>query len=221
MRPPGADHSRRNPGKVRSESLRQRCNDRNTEEIIRFVRDIQFERQPTSLCLARKAPLPGIGQPSPPKVGTSDSGFLDRATDSNDSEEEVLDNEVYKCVNRKKCDPLDSQFLDMLTCPRATKRSNDRHVLARSLPHAPMDMYNNNNTLMVARQNSFLRLGNGPNGHRLQANTGNQRQTHKQLPPLSRDALPDRPSAPSPSRTPPLSDCGYIEEEPDDYIGLS
>lgn len=220
MRPPQADSPRQKRRHIRSESLRQRCSDRNTDEIIRFVRDIQFERQPTALRLQKKAPLPGIGQPAPPKAGTSDSGFLDRATDSNDSDDDVIDNEVFKCTAQRKCDPIDAHFIDMLTCPRNNVKTRDYQILSRSLQHGQglSDIYNNN-TRMPPRQNSFVR--HGVAGNRATGNTGNQRLISKQLPPLSRDLLPDRPSAPSPSRTPNLSDCGFIEEEPVDFIDQS
>ncbi|XP_052767967.1 uncharacterized protein LOC128208443 [Mya arenaria] len=218
MRPPPHSESPRiKRTNIRSESLRHRCSDQKTDEIIRFVRDLQFERQPTSMRLQKKAPLPSIGQPAPPKAGTSDSGFLDRATDSNDSDEDLMDNEIYKCTSHKRSAPIDSHFIELLTCPRSNKRSNDHQILAKSLPQSHMDIYNNN-TRMPPRQNSFVR--HGVPGTRHTGHTGNQRHITKQLPPLSRDTFPERPSAPSPSRTPPLSDYGFIEEEPVDYIDL-
>lgn len=216
MRPPNAESPKVKRGNMKSESLRQRCNDSKADEIIRFVRDFQREKQPTSLRLQKKAPLPSIGQHSPSKVGTSDSGFIERATDSTDSDDDLLDNEI-QCPAQRKSEPIDQLFFDLLTCPRGSKNSNDYKVLSRSLPQGQGqgDMYSN--TLrMSQRQNSFIRHGQA--GHR---STGNQRLISKQLPPLSRDSIPERPSAPSPCRTPPLSDCGYIEEEPVDYIDLS
>ena len=41
---------------------RPRQGDSSTEEIIRFVRGYQLEREPTLMRLQKKAPLPGIGQ---------------------------------------------------------------------------------------------------------------------------------------------------------------
>lgn len=214
MRPPRADSPNLKRQTTRSESLRQRCNDRNTDEIIRFVRDVQFERLPTSMRLQKKAPLPGIGK-SCTKGSTCDSGFLDRATDSAESDEDFLDNEILYSVQKKSGPKIDPVLLDILTCPRGvTKNSNDHQILSRSLPQGPSDMYNNN--LKVPRQNSFIRHGK----YHRNGRAGNQRMISKQLPPLSRDSFPQRPSAPSPSRTPPLSDSSFIEEEPIDYLDL-
>lgn len=216
MRPPHAESPRLNRRQLKSECLRQRCNDSKADEMIRFVRGFQKERQPTNLCLQKKAPLPSIGQNSPSKVGTSDSGFLDRATDSNDSDDELLDNEIL-CKTQRKSQPLDQVFIELLTCPRGSNNSKDYKILSRSLPQGQCDIYGNS-MKMTQRQNSFIRHGQA--GYRHTGNTGNQRL--KQLPPLSRDSIPERPSAPSPCRTPPLSDdCGFIEEEPVDYIDLS
>ena len=52
---------------------RPRQGDSSTEEIIRFVRGYQLEREPTLMRLQKKAPLPGIGQ-----VGLSDHCILAR-----------------------------------------------------------------------------------------------------------------------------------------------
>ncbi|XP_045187697.1 uncharacterized protein LOC123545444 isoform X2 [Mercenaria mercenaria] len=214
MRPPRADSPNLKRQVTRTESLRQRCNDKNTDEIIRFVRDIQFERLPTSMRLQKKAPLPSIGQ-NCIKSNTCDSGFLDRATDSADSDEDMLDNEILYSTQKKSAPKLDPVLINMLTCPRGvTKTSNDHQILSRSLPQGHADMYNNN--LKVPRQNSFIRHGKI---HR-KGNTGNQRIISKQLPPLSRDIIPERPSAPPPSKTPPLSDNSFVEEEPLEYLDL-
>ena len=213
MRPPRGDSPTMKRQVTRTESLRQR-NDRNADEIIRFVRDIQFERVPTSMRLQKKAPLPSIGQHCI-KSSTSDSGFLDRATDYTDSDEEMLDNEILYSTQKKSAPKLDPALIEMLTSPRGvTKNSNDFHILSRSLPQGHVDMYNNN--LKVPRQNSFIRHGKL---HR-NGNTGKQRSVTKQLPPLSRDSIPERPSAPSPSRTPMWSDNSFIEEEPVEYLDL-
>lgn len=214
MRPPRADSPNLKRQTTRSESLRQRCNDKNTDEIIRFVRDLQFERLPTSLRLQKKVPLPGIGQ-NCVKSSTCDSGFLDRATDSADSDDDVLDNEMLCSVQKRSVPKVDPVLINILTCPRGVKStSNDHQILSRSLPQGHADMYNNN--LKVPRQNSFIKHGKF---HR-NGTTGNQRIISKQLPPLSRDCIPERPSAPSPSRTPPLSENSFIEEEPIDYLDL-
>ena len=221
MRPPRANSPKQTMRVGRSESLRQRCSDKNTHEIIRFVRDIQFERQPTSLRLHRKAPLPGIGQSACSKSGTSDSGFLDRATDSSD--DDVIDNEIYSI--QKRVDPRSDPFIkDMLTLTRShTKSSTDYEFLSRLMPQDPKDLNNNNHNPKLSRQTSFVR-----HSKKVLKIRGNpevsQRNGHhvtKQLPPLSRDDGLERPTAPSPCRTPPASDSSFIEEEPVDFLDVS
>ena len=219
MRPPNAESPKLQRHNIKSESLRQRCNGSKADEMIRFVRDFQRERQPTGFCLQKKAPLPGIGQNSPPKNGTSDSGFIDRATDSNDSDDDILDNEIL-CTSQRKSQPVDQLFIELLTCPRGAKNSNDYKILSKSMPQSQCDIYGNNNK-MPLRQNSFIRHARAGYRSCTTGSTGNQRHILKQLPPLSHDSIPERPSAPSPSRTPPLSDYSFIEEEPVDYIDMS
>lgn len=211
MRPPRAG----SPTHKR-ETLRQRCNDRNADEIIRFVRDIQFE-QPTVMHLKRKAPLPGIGQ-NCSSNGTRDSGFLDRATDSLDSDDDDddgLEDEILYTTQEIRGQKIDTAFLEILTCPRGVdKTCNDYSILSRSLPQGHLDMFNNNSR--GKRQNSFIQTSKKQRN----GNTGTKKNISKQLPPMSRDTMHFRPSAPSPSRTPPLSDYS-IEEETVDYLDLS
>lgn len=221
MRPPRAQ-SPRYGRRPRHDSLRQRCPDQHTGEIIHFVRELQFERQPTLLRLQKKAPLPGIGQ-SCNKAGTNDSGFLDRGTDSMDSDDDSLDNEIAQ-TQKKVINPrMDPFFKDMLACQSRVNTSNDYEVLSRSVAngHTTTCIYRDDKDTpsKVSRQNSF---GNKQRKNKnCKENLHGHKTAKSQLPPLARDDIPDRPSAPSPSRTPPTSDCDFIEEEPVDYLDLS
>lgn len=217
MRPPNTESHRRSRQHMKTDSLRQRCIDNKADEMVRFVRDFQRERQSTIVRLQKKAPLPGIGHNSSPKTGSCDSGFLDRATDSNDSDDDFLDNEIL-CKPQKRAQPVDQTFIDLLTCPRGPKQTSDYKILSRSVPEGQCDIFSNS-AKMPLRQNSFIRHAQA--GYRNVGTSGNQSFITKHLPPLSRDSIPERPSAPSPSRTPPLSDFGFTEEEPVDYIDLS
>lgn len=220
MRPPRAQSPKYGRRPTRHDSLRQRCPDQHTNEIIHFVRELQFERQPTALWLQKKAPLPGIGQSSI-KSGTNDSGFLERGTDSTDSDDDSLDNEIAQ-TQKKVINPrMDPFFKDMLACPRRNNTSNDYKVLSRSLAtgHINTCIYNKDQPpAKVSRQNSFGKQRKYKN---CRENLGGHNNAKNQLPPLARDDIPDRPSAPSPSRTPPTSDYDFIEEEPVDYLDLS
>ena len=243
MRPPRAQSPKYGGRLTRHESLRQRCPDQHTNEIIHFVRELQFERQNTFLPLQKKAPLPGIGQscfkagtneaPLPSighscfKAGTNDSGFLERGTDSTDSEDDsLLDNEIARTQRRVINPRLDPFVRDMLTCPRTIFTSNDHAVLSRSLPNNNINMGSSGQSTptRVVRQDSFIKHKNVKN------NTRNCRDIPRdhsnsnirnQLPPLSRDDIPERPSAPSPSQTPPSSDYDFIQEEPVEFLDLS
>ncbi|KAL4237316.1 hypothetical protein ACF0H5_002034 [Mactra antiquata] len=212
MRPPRGESP-----KQMSQSLRQRCIDRNADEIIRFVRDIQFER-PTVMHLRRKAPLPGIGQNCSSSHGTGDSGFLDRATDSMDSDDDTddgLEDEILYTTQEIRSQKIDTAFLEILTCPRGVdKTCNDYAILSRSLPQGHLDLCNNNTK--GKRQNSFVQTSKKQRN----GNTGIRKSVAKKLPPMSREAMHFRPSAPSPNRTPPMSDYS-IEEETVDYLDLS
>ena len=221
MRPPRAQSPKYGGRLTRHESLRQRCPDQNTDEIIHFVRELQFERQMTLLPLQKKAPLPGIGQ-SYFKAGTNDSGFLERGTDSTDSDDDSLDNEIAQ-TQRKVVNPRVDPFVkDMLTCPRSIITSNDYAVLSRSVQNNQVNTCSNTQkpiSKMLGQDNSgkHKKYKNCREIHRDHSNVS----VRSQLPPLSRDDIPERPSAPSPSRTPPSSDCDFIEEEPVDYLDLS
>lgn len=216
MRPPRSESPKSRRPALQTDSLRQRCNDRNTDEIIKFVRDIQFERQPTLLKLHKKEPLPGISKICT-KYDTCQLELLNDDTNTNDSDSDILDNEIVYSTQRKALPKIDPVFIDILTCPRRTANtSKDNQILSRSFPAGQVDMYNNNSqTTKIFRQNSFVRhiktsrKGNG--------NMGDHRNVLKQLPPLSRDNFPERPSAPLPARTPPNTECRFIEEKPVAY----
>lgn len=213
MRQPRCNSPRLHRQVTRTDSLRQRCNERNTEEIIRFVRDVQFERQPTLLALQRRAPLPGIGQ-NVLKHSSEDSGFLEKGLDSTDSEEEHLDNEIVYSQHRRGSRKIDTELINLLTCPPSqSKASNDQKILSRAMANGFADL-SNNNVQRTPREKSFVR-------HSIKRGLGNvPRGMTKQLPPLSRDEAPERPSAPSPSRTPPMSDCSFVLEEPVDFLEM-
>lgn len=213
MRPPRAQSPRYGRRLTRHESLRQRLPDQHTNEIIHFVRELQFERQPTLLRLQKKTPLPGIGQ-SCAKAGSNDSGFLERGTDSNDSDDESLDNEIAQ-TQRKVVNPrLDPFIKEMLTCPRLSNTSNDYDVLSRSLArdHARNENQSKSTKQTASKLKKHKKCGDDCHGHTNVAN---------QLPPLPREDIPERPSAPPPCRTPPASDSDFIEEENIDYLDLS
>ena len=220
MRPPRPQSPRYGRRVTRHESLRQRLPEQHTNEIIHFVRELQFERQPTLLRLQKKAPLPEIGKSSA-NVGTNDSGFLERATDLTDSENESLDNEIARTQRKVQNPRMDPFFKEMLSCPRVSNMSNDYEVLSRSLTNNNITTTTRHETpskskLKTPRNVARLKPKNKKNVENCDGHT-----TVRNLPPLSRDDIPERPSAPSPRLTPPSSDSDFIEEEMVEYLDIS
>ena len=218
MRPPRPQSPRYGRRVTRHESLRQRLPDQHTNEIIHFVRELQLEKQPTSLRLQKKAPLPGIGQSSE-EAATNDSGFLERATDLTDSENESLDNEIARTQRKVENPRMDPFFKEMLTCPRVYRMSNDYEVLSRSITNSHVITTPRNETpskSKTQRNVAKLKIQNKKNAENCDGHT-----TGRNLPPLSRDDIPERPSAPSPRLTPPSSDSDFIEDEIVEYLDIS
>lgn len=172
--------------------------DPGTEDFIRFVRDFQMNRQPTFTGLQRKAPLPEIGQGL--TFGLNDSGFLDKLTD--EYEDVTLDNEIVY-ANKVSEPKKDKIIKEVLTITRqqtrdslfTSSRLNDSFVLSRQ----KSNMYRTW-TLPQKKQNKCFK-------------TTRTKQSCKQLPPLSHQELPARPTAPSPSRTPPLDSDESCEDQ--------
>ena len=218
MRPPRAQSPKYGRRLTRHESLRQRLPDQHTDEIIHFVRELQFERQPTLLRLQKKAPLPGIGQ-SCLKAGTSDSGFLERATDATDSENESLDSEIAQTQKKVVNPRMDPFFKEMFSCPRVCNTSNDYEILSRSIANGRVSIVPQNESPVSSRKQH---KGDKPQikNKKCAAYYGGHINV-KNLPSLSRDDIPERPSAPSPRLTPPSSDSDFLEEETVDYLDIS
>ena len=185
--------------------------DANTEEFVRFITHCQSERQPTNLRLQRKAPLPEIGN-----SGLRDSGFLDKNSDTSDYDDSTLDNEVASVYsNKSKNSRKDLHVHEVLTLTREQTRDN---LLSKSLSNGLADHLNGN--VLLFRQTTDIRKKGGGLNMNLHPKVN---RAGKQLPPIEQSNIPVRPTAPSPSRTPPFSnsDGSFIEEEPLDYIDSS
>lgn len=198
----------------RSESLRRYAHkkpDANTEEFVRYITQFQSERQPTNLRLQRKAPLPEIGT-----SGLRDSGFLDKNSDTSDYDDATLDNEVASVYsNKSKNSRKDLHVHEVLTLTREQTREN---LLSKPPPNGLADHLNGN--ILFLRQTTDIHKKGGGLNVNLHPKVN---RASKQLPPIEQFHTPMRPSAPSPSRTPPFSnsDDSFIEEEPVDYIDSS
>ncbi|KAK3092556.1 hypothetical protein FSP39_004407 [Pinctada imbricata] len=206
-------HGQKSQKVERSQSLKNyahRRHDAQTEEFIRFIRDFQIERQPTHLRLQKQmAPLPEIGRANINPT-LRDSGFLDKASDNSDNDDVPLDNEVL--LDNSTSSKRKNRHVDeVLTLARSQTR--DRILLSRSLPNG---LDGNLNSLKGTnkRSNDRKKL--------LNKNSCVQKSTAiaTSLPPIQYEDLPDRPTAPSPSKTPPVlaKDASFIEEEPIDFI---
>ncbi|XP_046551028.1 uncharacterized protein LOC124260758 [Haliotis rubra] len=180
-------HRATSPVYVPEKKVRRRRNDPGTEEIIRFVREFQLEKQPTLLRLQRRAPLPGIGEVAP---AVSDSGYVERTEVSDSDDDPMLDSEIAAIEDNAKSLRRTGSYLRLKSDSQFKRRSS---VNSRSYQHLPSksvgrtkfateSMYNSFGGLRLARQNTLV----------------------KQLPPIRRQEIPERPSAPSPSVTPPL-----------------
>ncbi|PVD26108.1 hypothetical protein C0Q70_13776 [Pomacea canaliculata] len=191
---------------IHHQSPRQRHADASTAEMIRFVRDYQLDRQPTLLRLQKRAPLPGIGQMTSSLQEQQDCYRSDVNDNVDyDHSEQLLDDEVA-AIAYGAGDPLrHAGYLDnadngMMARNNGKRRSNrftskpsaDLNASYR-IPVRPLD---NHSHVDVRKRAKRQDLG----------------RSLMQLPPIVRDDLPERPSAPSPSRTPPLT------EEEDDNL---
>jgi len=200
----------------------QRRPDPGTDDFMRFIREYQLEKQPTNLGLLKKAPLPSIGQSMNFTSRRDSSGFFDKSNDSSSVYEENMEDSKVAFVHEKSSDPRRDPILqEVLTLTR--ERTKD-HIILSSLSNG-MSLDVNRNHTHYTRQNSDhissrtnIRAPKTLNGIR-----SNLKRHSKQLPPIPRDDIPERPSAPSPSLTPPLpdSDEGFIMEEPIDFIDSS
>ena len=190
--------SRKNPRK----NVPTRRPDPGTEDFIRFVREYQVNRQPTFTGLQRKAPLPEIGQSV--NVGLNDSGFLDRLNDDCDDN---LGNEIIYA--NKVSDPKKDRIIkEVLTITRQQTKDSFYPVTKIKL---------SNDCLILSRQKSNLhRTWSLPTPR--QSKCLKPRQS--MLPPLFNEDLPDRPSAPSPSKTPPLQDSDGSCEDQVEFLDL-
>ncbi|XP_070180471.1 uncharacterized protein [Littorina saxatilis] len=206
---------------------RQRQSDANTEEIIQFVRGYQLERETTFLRLQKKAVLPGIGQMScsmddpglsSGHLGRHDSRADDGDEDDDDDEDEdegladedvLVDSEVA-AIDAAHRDPL--RHTSLGHDPRYGGREGHR------FDRCPKPSASYGPPASNHRQ-AFRPLDNhGHAGGRAHAGRSLGRSLN-QLPPIARDELPDRPSAPSPSLTPPGEDEELDSAgEPIDFI---
>ncbi|KAK7504810.1 hypothetical protein BaRGS_00003838 [Batillaria attramentaria] len=199
---------------------RQRQGDASTDEIIRFVRGYQLEREPTLMRLQRKAVLPSIGQVT---ESLTTDGYTGRPrphhdrqhSDSDDEDEDsLLDNEVAAIEANHRDKFRDLGVYDEFPFPPARVTRRNQKTAASYGPPV-------SHRHIVRPLDNHGHVG-GRAGGRAHARHARLGKTLKQLPPIAQDELPERPSAPSPSLTPP----GEGEEldsagEPVDFIDAS
>ncbi|XP_060062980.1 uncharacterized protein LOC132543491 [Ylistrum balloti] len=211
---PRLDHQTQN----HSRKVAMKRPDPGTEEFMRFIREYQYERQPTNIRLQKRAPLPGIGEST--RVGVTSN--FDRANINSPYDDALIDNEVA-FLNNKPDPRQDPVLQEVLTLAR--ERTKDHIILSSwngQMPNGNLGSDSNRNNALPRQPNDF---GNKPNktSKKLNGKRANMKKLSKQLPPISREDIPERPSAPSPSLTPPYpnsSDDSFVAEEPVDYIDL-
>lgn len=195
--------------KIQRKTVPSRRPDAGTQDFVKFIREYQVNRQPTFTGLQRKAPLPEIGQSL--HIGLNDSGFLDKLND--DYDDSTLDNEIVYA--NKISDPKNDRIIkEVLTITR--QQTRDSFII-------PGKSKVNNDCVFLSRQKSNLQRTwslTQPKQNK-SLDTVKTRQFSKQLPPIFNEALPARPTAPSPSRTPPLEDSDESYEDQVEFLDLS
>ncbi|XP_021349376.1 uncharacterized protein LOC110447783 isoform X2 [Mizuhopecten yessoensis] len=221
MRPPQQSLSPRLDHQTQSHSRKMALKrpDPGTEEFMRFIREYQYEKQPTNIRLQKRAPLPGIGE----SMRTGVSSTFDRAYVNSPYDDTVVDNEVA-FLNNKPDPRQDPMLQEVLTLAR--ERTKDHIILSSWNGHMPngghLGSESNRNNALTRQSKDFGSKSNKVpktlNGIR-----PNMKKVSKQLPPIPREDIPERPSAPSPSLTPPYpnsSDDSFVNEEPVEYLDL-
>ena len=168
------------PSTSATERRIRRKRDPGADEMIRFVREFQLQKQPTLLRMQKRAPLPEIGHLAGSSV--QDSGFDEKTEIDGDA---LLDEEVA-AIEESASSVATNGY--KLLCDGDTFRMRPSRSLQAHRPNQAGG-YKYETVL-----NSYGRM-----------NLGRKHQhTFVQLPPIQREDLPERPSAPSPSVTPPL-----------------
>ncbi|KAL4237660.1 hypothetical protein ACF0H5_002374 [Mactra antiquata] len=209
MRPPSSEGPVRNRCQPvrRASTFRNSNKDKNAADMLRFVRDVQLERQNTTTGFCVKAPLPGISNKFV-KHNSFDSGFVERATENTDSDDDSFD--INMPVIGEPKPRVDSELVGMLKNPKCVNRnSNDHHVLSKFQQSRNLDFANNNGD---CRRHSVM-ASEQTTSKKPKVNITKSRTAR--LPPLEREQFLDRPSAPSPSRT--LSDYSDYNDSESDY----
>lgn len=188
--------------------------DARSDDIIRFVREMQMDKQPTLVRLHKKAPLPDIGHTASYIVDIPQESnnvhvknLISHESGNLDFENENFDDTVHPELRnshasvQKWGNSLNHEY----SMHERVRPTNGGHILT----------HNDHSVVSRKSINSNVRLKPHANKTVSILNT---------LPPIPRDDLPERPSAPSPSRTPPLSDEELMfmyDEEPIDYIDFA
>ncbi|XP_064604016.1 uncharacterized protein LOC135469325 [Liolophura sinensis] len=197
---------------------RHRKPDPNTEELIRFVREHQRDRQPTTIRLQKLAPLPSIGQSHAPIevpritniVSTSLNSFEESDADDGlgDSYPDVdddFDSEVASCTDSFA--PIE----DICTYRgMSNAQIHSGTVIKKKLKKSGKSRMRicSDQTYTSHSSNHLVRTKLDPK--------------NRKLPPLVRDDMPSRPGAPVPSYA--MESCHspnaltVEEEDPIDYI---
>lgn len=217
MRPPQSRSPRlEHQTQTQNRKMAMRRPDPGTEEFMRFIREYQLEKQPTNIRLQKKAPLPGIGESM--RVGVSST--YDVANANSLYDDTFVDNDVA-FLNTKQDPRRDPMLQEVLTLTR--ERTKDHLILSTwngQMTNGGYREGSRNNGLSRPSADVCGKSNKAPktlNGVR----PSNMKKLSKQLPPISREDMPERPSAPSPCMTPPYpnsSEDSFIMEDPDDFI---
>ena len=211
---PGEKHGQSNKSKVGSKRRQD------AEQMVRFVRDYQgIQRETTDLRLKRVAPLPGIGEKPALPHHSSEFSAIDETT----NEDSAFTTTTYG--SPRNYDMLQGHGFDL--DDRLTHHTSDFKIKGDLRAGAPRGNF----PRKMARRRFTERNGNRrltadirlPPLSMLQRDMGDMRHHNDR----NRSELPSRPSAPSPSVTPPLPDGFHrtsssqgSESPPIDFIDI-
>lgn len=197
---------------------RHRKPDPNAEELIRFVREHQRDRQPTTIRLQKLAPLPGIGQSQGPIVE------VPRITDISASLNSVEESDADDGLGDSYPDVDDDFDSEVASCTDSFPPPEDICAY-RGMSNTQIHPGTFNKKKTKKSGKSRMRIGldlthtSHSTRHLVRSKLDNKT---RKLPPLVRDDVPSRPCAPVPSYA--MESChspnGFIvgEDDPIDYI---
>ncbi|XP_064621347.1 uncharacterized protein LOC135484130 [Lineus longissimus] len=222
-----------------SPKCRLRRSDPSADQLVQFLRGNQgLQRETTEMRLLRRAPLPGIGQSLTPRSNALNpinpvNSPITIPQQFHHDENEFNEFRFSKDDNLERVgvssDESDSEY--DLSHTYGTRMMRVPSPPRSTITLNPAGLNLSNSSHLVPKKQIKPQRKQKNTVYKLNAKNKRFESVQRRatadvryLPPIRRDDIPDRPSAPRPNRTPPLieSDDDYydatIAEEPIDYI---